>query len=92
MIKSFRGKGAGELFAHGTSSKVSKTLHARAIRILDALHQAEKPSDMNVPGWDFHPLKGPGPTRYSVHINGPWCVTFEIEDGHAVRVDIEQYH
>lgn len=92
MIKSFKSKGPAELFEQGTSAKVSKSLHARAIRILDALDRAEVPSDMNLAGWDFHPLKGFKPTRYSVHVNGPWCITFEIEDRHAVRVDIEQYH
>ncbi len=92
MIKSFKGKGAAELFEKGTSAKVSKTLHARAIRILDALDSAVIPSDMNLPGFDFHPLQGFKPVRYSAHINGPWCVTFEIEEGHAWRVDIEQYH
>ena len=92
MIKSFKSKGPDELWTHGTSAKVSKSLHARAIRILDALDRAEVPSDMNLQGLRFHPLQGFKPTRYSVHINGPWCITFEIEDGHAVRVDIEQYH
>jgi toxin HigB-1 len=27
-----------------------------------------------------------------VHVNGPWCITFEFEDGDAIRVDFEQYH
>lgn len=34
----------------------------------------------------------PEPTRYSVHVNEPWCITFEFEDGDACRVDFEQYH
>jgi proteic killer suppression protein len=25
-------------------------------------------------------------------VNGPWCNTFEFENGNAVRVDLEQYH
>jgi proteic killer suppression protein len=25
-------------------------------------------------------------------VNGPWCITFEFEDGDAFRVDLEQYH
>ncbi|MCS3764403.1 plasmid maintenance system killer protein [Bradyrhizobium centrosematis] len=25
-------------------------------------------------------------------MNGPWCITFEFEDGDAYRVDFEQYH
>jgi plasmid maintenance system killer protein len=32
------------------------------------------------------------PVRYSVHVNGPWCITFEFEGGDATRVDFEQYH
>ena len=44
-----------------------------------------------VPGFDFHALRGK-PKRYSVHVNGPWCITFALEDGHAWRVDLEQYH
>ena len=47
---------------------------------------------MNLPGFNFHALNGFSPTRYSVHVNGPWCLTFEFEDGDAVRVDFEQYH
>lgn len=30
--------------------------------------------------------------RNSLHVNGPWCVTFEWEEGAAFRVDLEQYH
>jgi len=25
-------------------------------------------------------------------VSGPWCITFEWKDGHAIRVDLEQYH
>jgi proteic killer suppression protein len=28
----------------------------------------------------------------TVHVNGPWCITFEFVDGDADRVDYEQYH
>ena len=44
-----------------------------------------------VPGFDFHPLKGK-PQRYSIHVNGPWCLTFEFEGGDCLRTDFEQYH
>lgn len=59
---------------------------------LDALDSAAAPEDMNVTGFDFHALKGFNPVRYTVHVNGPWCVTFEFVDGDAARVDFEQYH
>ena len=91
MIKRFRHKGLKELFLTGKSAKVAPELQDRCRRRLDALDQAAAPEDMNVPGFDFHPLKGK-PKRYSIHVNGPWCITFEFEQGHARHVDLEQYH
>jgi toxin HigB-1 len=46
---------------------------------------------MNMLGFDFRRRHGK-PVRYSVHVNGPWCITFEFENGDAYRVDYEQYH
>jgi proteic killer suppression protein len=46
---------------------------------------------MNLHGFNFHALHGK-PQRYTVHVNGPWCITFEFENGDAIRVDLEQYH
>jgi len=57
---------------------------------LDALDAAIKPSDLDVPGFNFHRLRGPRPIRYSIHVNGPWCITFEFRDGEAHRVNLEQ--
>ena len=91
MIKDFRHKGLAELFATGRSSKVRQDLQARALRRLDALQAASQIADLAVPGFDFHALKGK-PKRYSMHVNGPWCITFEWQDGDASNVDLEQYH
>ena len=91
MIRSFRHKGLKELFETGATSRIQSTLHQRCQRRLDALDRARRPDDMNFPGFDFHMLRG-RPVRYTVHVNGPWCITFEFEDGDALRVDFEQYH
>ena len=91
MIGSFRHRGLKQLLETGQSSKVRFDLHERCRRCLDALDQAKVPGDMNLPGFDFHALRGK-PKRYSVHVNGPWCITFEWEDDQPVRVDLEQYH
>ena len=45
-----------------------------------------------MPGFDFHSLKGDRKDTYSVHVNGPWCITFAFADGDAKDVDFEQYH
>lgn len=91
MIKSFKHKGLAELFERGSSRRVRQDLQARALRRLDALDQAESLMELNMPGFNFHGLQG-APKRYSLHVNGPWAITFEWEDGEAVRVDLEQYH
>ena len=91
MIKGFRHKGLRELFETGKSRKVRSDLSARALRRLDALDAAASPSELNIPGFGFHALKG-GKERYALWVNGPWRVTFEWQDGDAFRVDPEQYH
>ncbi|WP_373499201.1 type II toxin-antitoxin system RelE/ParE family toxin [Desulfococcus sp.] len=91
MIKSFKHKGLTELFENGSSKKVRQDLQSRSLRRLEALDQAESLTDLNVPGFNFHGLQGV-PKRYSIHVNGPWRITFEREEGDALRVDLEQYH
>ncbi|HEV2418069.1 MAG TPA: type II toxin-antitoxin system RelE/ParE family toxin [Terriglobia bacterium] len=91
MIRSFRHRGLKQLFASGSSGKEAAILQARCQRRLDALHQAEKIEELNLPGFNYHRLHEK-PTRHSIHVNGPWCITFEWIDGEAWRVDLEQYH
>jgi len=91
MIQSFKNKGLVELFERGHSRRIRQDLQRRCLRRLEALDQAESLTDLNMPGFNFHSLQGL-PKRYSIHINGPWSITFEWEDGDALRVDLEQYH
>lgn len=91
MIKSFTHKGLRELFETGKSARIRPELLERAKRRLDAIATAKTPEALNVPGFDFHPLMGK-PKRYSVHINGPWCITFEWQGEDAAKVNLENYH
>lgn len=92
MIETFKNKALADLWSTGTTGKIDSKLHKRILARLDRLDVAIKPEEMNIPGFDFHGLKGFKPTRYSVYVNGPWCLTFEFEGQNAVRVDFEQYH
>ena len=92
MIQTFRSKALADLWEKGRTAKIDARMHERILRRLDRLDVAATPDEMNLPSFDFHPLKGLKPTRYSVHVNGPWCITFEFTEGDAVRVDFEQYH
>lgn len=91
MIKSFANKQLKALWETGKST-IDARMHPRILRRLDVIDAATVPEDMNLPGFDFHGLKGHCPTRYTVHVNGPWCITFEFRDGDAYVLDFEQYH
>lgn len=91
MIKTFRSKELAALWA-GKRTKIDQRMHKRLLVRLDRLNAISSAEDMNLPGYDFHALRSFRPTRYTVHVNGPWCVTFEFEDSDAHQVDFEQYH
>ena len=92
MIKSFKNKALADLFNTGKTGKIDAKMHKRILARLDALDAATSPAQMNIPGFNFHSLNGFNPTRYTVHVNGPWCVTFEFDGADATNVDFEQYH
>jgi proteic killer suppression protein len=91
MIESFRSRALKAFWTKGDASKIPPGLVERLYRRLDALSAARAPDDVNVPGFDFHKLRGK-PVRYTIHVNGPWCVTFGWEGENAVAVDLENYH
>jgi len=91
MIQSFKHKGLKELFITGHTAKISPAFHKRILRRLDVLHNAEALKDLNIAGFNFHSLEG-RPLRFTFHVNGPCCLTFEWEDQLVKLVDFEQYH
>ena len=92
MIKTFKSRALAELWEARKTAKIDVRMHRRILLRLLTLNNARQPEDMNVPGFNFHALKGFNPRRYTVHVNGPWCITFEFDNGDAVAIDYEQYH
>lgn len=92
MIKSFKNKALADLFETGKTGKIDAKVQKRILVRLDTLNDAAALDDLKVPGYDFHALHGFNPTRYTIHVNGPWCITFEFDGRDAYRVDFEQYH
>lgn len=74
--------------AKGVDPRSSERLHD----LLSALDAATAPSDMDLPGWDFHALKGDRRGQYAVEVRGLFRLVFEWKDGEAVRVRQEDYH
>ncbi len=92
MIRSFRSRPLRAFWETGDASRIAPPLRARIERRLDALDQAVVPKDMNIPGFDFHVLSGRRKGTFSVHVNGPWCLTFRWDGEDALDVDLENYH
>jgi len=91
MIKSFRHKGLEKYANEDVSKGLPPDLLKRISIRLQFLKAAVRPESMNKPGFNFHELQGK-PKRYSVHVNGPWCITFGWDGDGAVDVDFENYH
>ena len=92
MIRTFGSKALAELFQSGKTDKIDQRMHKRISVRLDAINEAAEIAEINMPGYNFHPLSGFNPARYSIHVNGPWCITFEFSAGDAFNIDFEQYH
>ncbi|MGO4917663.1 type II toxin-antitoxin system RelE/ParE family toxin [Pseudogemmobacter sp. W21_MBD1_M6] len=91
MIKSFANKQLKALW-ESEKSRIDARLQSRIMRRFDALDAATAQDDMNLAGFELHALRGYNPPRYTGHVKGPWCITFEFRDGDAHVLDFEQYH
>ncbi|WP_320416761.1 type II toxin-antitoxin system RelE/ParE family toxin [Candidatus Nitrotoga sp. AM1P] len=56
------------------------------------LSDARTASDMNIPGWKWHPLSGDLSGHWSVWVNGNWRLTFAFEGEDAILVNYQDYH
>ncbi len=92
MIKSFKHKGLKTFFNTGSTKGINPK-HANKIRRqLAVLDRAIQPEDMNLPGWDLHPLSGNLSGHWSVKVNGNWRITFMFENNDPVLGDYQDYH
>ena len=44
------------------------------------------------PGWRVHRLSGDRGLEWSVSVSGNWRITFEEDEGHIYRLNLEDYH
>lgn len=92
MIKTFKHKGLREVFEKGRSKQVAADFTKRLVRQMDVLNQAQNVTDINLPGYDLHELKGERDGTWSVKVNGNWRLTFTFIGGDAFDIDLEDYH
>lgn len=92
MIKSFKHDGIKRFFATGSKAGIQPKHAARLSLQLQLLNVAESAVEMNVPGWDWHPLKSALAGHWAVRVNGNWRLTFSFEGKDATLVDYQDYH
>ncbi len=71
---------------------VPADLAARLARILSRLNVAEKPEELNDPGFRLHILRGDLAGYWSIRASGNWRVVFRFRGGQVVDVDLVDYH
>ena len=92
MIRTFKHKGLRLYFETGSTRGI-QVKHATRLRLqLTALNTAMEVSDLDIPGYKLHPLKGDRKGIWSIMVSGNWRLTFEFRDGHVYLLDYGDYH
>ncbi len=92
MIQSIRHKGLKHLQEEDNPRGVMAE-HAVKLRdILARLDAAKAVTDMDLPGFRLHSLKGEFKSFWAVTVRANWRVIFRFEDGMALDVDYVDYH
>jgi proteic killer suppression protein len=92
MIRSFKSRALRDYWLKGSVKGIRPDWRDRVHDLLSALDAAAAPQDMALPTFGFHPLKGDRKGDYAVTVSGNWRITFQWKGGHAVRVNMEDYH
>lgn len=92
MIRSFRHKGLKRLHFEDDSRGVIAE-HVEKLRdILARLDAADAATDMDLPGFRLHALKGDLKGSWAVTVRANWRVVFRFADGDAFDVHYVDYH
>ncbi len=92
MIASFKHRGLKKLYEEDTRRGLSPAQVDKIKRILARLDEAAHVSNMALPGFGLHPLKGKLKGFWAVSVSGNWRVVFRFEKGNAYDVDLIDYH
>ena len=92
MIQSFKHKGLKQLFEKGTARGIRADHVAKVENILAVLNRARRPSDVDLPGFALHRLKGDLKEFWSVTVRANWRIIFRFEEGDVYDVDLLDYH
>lgn len=92
MILNFKHRGLKRLYEKDDRSRIDPKAASAIEKRLTLLNIAEKPKDMNIPGFRLHPMKGNRKGDWAVDVNGNWRITFRFEGTDVCDVNYEDYH
>lgn len=92
MIKTVKHRGLKRLISRDDKSGLSAEHVPRIMDVIANLNIATKPSDLDLPGYRFHALKGEYKGFWSVRISANFRLIFRMEDGDVFDVDLLDYH
>jgi len=92
MIRSIRHKGLRRLYEGDDARGVNREHAVKPRDILARLDAAAAVSDMDLPGFRLHPLRGRLKGFWAVTVRANWRVIFRFAEGEALDVDYLDYH
>lgn len=92
MIQSFKRKGLRQLFEKGTAKGIRADHVTKVENILAVLNRARRPSDVDLPGFGLHALKGNLKGFWSITVRANWRIVFRFKGGDVYDVDMLDYH
>ncbi len=60
--------------------------------VIGRLDVAAGPSNMDIPGYRLHELRGDLAGHWAVRVSRNWRITFRFEGGNVYDVDLADYH
>lgn len=93
MIKSFADKATAAVFSGQLVRRLPHDMQGIARRKLKLIDAVSRVEELRVPpGNRLELLIGDRAGQWSIRINGQWRICFEWADGHAMDVEITDYH
>jgi proteic killer suppression protein len=92
MIRTFQHKGLKAFFLTGTTKGIRADHAKRLAHLLVFLNRAAKSSDLDIPGFRLHPLKGDLIGYWSLTVSGNWRIIFRFVEHDVELVDYLDYH
>lgn len=92
MILTIKHRGLRAYWERGERRRLNQDWIPRIERIMNALDLAQKPEDLDFPGWRLHLLKGDYAGYYSARVSGNGRIVFRFEGADTTDIDLIDYH